>query len=106
MALARSERPHLSSLYGFLVETTVASHLKRSFGENIFYFRNAREIDFVIFENLKSSALLEVKYQAKINPHNAKVLHEHGGGIILTKNIFKVQEKILLIPVPYFLSLI
>ena len=92
--------------YGYLVEATVASHLKRFFGEQLFYYRNTREIDFVIFQNMEKAALLEVKYQARINAEDAKVLKGHGGGIILTKNSFRLQENILLIPAPYFLSLL
>ncbi len=92
--------------YAYLVENMVASHLKRCFGETIFYFRDEKEIDFVIFNHLELSALIEVKYQTRINPVNAKVLKKYGGGIVLTRETLSAQDKILFIPVAYFLALL
>ncbi len=93
---------------GYLVESIIASHLRRTFGERIFYWRNGQEIDFVIFQEEKRSALIEVKYQAKINPDNAKALVQQGGGILLTKNhlAFSPEKKTLAVPVHYFLAML
>ncbi|MDZ7291951.1 MAG: ATP-binding protein [candidate division KSB1 bacterium] len=93
---------------GYLVESVIASHLRRTFGDRIFYWRNGQEIDFVIFQQEKRSALIEVKYQAQINPDNAKALVQQGGGILLTKNqlAFSPKKKVLAIPVHYFLAML
>ncbi|MDQ7825454.1 MAG: ATP-binding protein [Candidatus Eremiobacteraeota bacterium] len=95
-----------SSYYGYMVESLVASHLRRKCGENIFFFREEKEIDFAIFEGQKNAALLEVKYQARVNPENAKMLKKHGGGIMLTRNTFASHENVLLAPAAYFLALL
>ncbi|MCI0695904.1 ATP-binding protein [candidate division KSB1 bacterium] len=93
---------------GYLVESMVASHLRRQFGERIFYWRNGQEIDFVIFQEEKRSALIEVKHQTQINPDNAKALVQQGGGLLLTRNhlAFSPEKKILAIPVHYFLAML
>jgi predicted AAA+ superfamily ATPase len=93
---------------GYIVESIVASHLRHTFGERIFYWRNGQEIDFVIFQEEKRSALIEVKYQTQISPNNAKALIQQGGGLLLTKNrlAFSSAKKILAIPVHYFLAML
>lgn len=93
---------------GYLVESMVASHLRRQFGERIFYWRNGQEIDFVVFQEEKRSALIEVKYQGQINTDNAKALVQQGGGVLLAKNhlAFSPEKKILAIPVHYFLAML
>jgi len=90
----------------YMVENIVASHLKRFFGDSIFYFRDEKEIDFVVFDHLETSALIEVKYQKRINPSHAKVLKKNGGGIVLTRETFLAQDTILFMPVAYFLALL
>jgi predicted AAA+ superfamily ATPase len=94
--------------HGYLVESIVAAHLRRKFGERVFYWRNGREIDFVIFHHEKRLALIEVKYQVKINPDNAKALAQNGGGILLTKNLLahSPEKNVLAIPVHYFLAML
>jgi len=93
---------------GYLVESMIASHLQRNFGTRIFYWRNGQEIDFVVFREEKRVALIEVKYQTKINPDNAKALVQQGGGILLTKNqfLYNSEKNVLAIPVPFFLALL
>ncbi|MDZ7359613.1 MAG: ATP-binding protein [candidate division KSB1 bacterium] len=93
---------------GYLVESVIASHLRRTFGERIFYWRNGQEIDFVVFQEEKRSALIEVKYQSQINPDNAKALVQQGGGLLLTKNqlAHSPEKKILAMPVHYFLAML
>ncbi|MGV8122548.1 MAG: ATP-binding protein [Candidatus Xenobiia bacterium LiM19] len=92
--------------YAYLLENMVAGHLKRYFGDSIFYFRDEKEIDFVIFDHMQLSALVELKYQTKINSVNGKVLKKHGGGIVLTRNTLLAQDKILFIPAVPFLALL
>jgi len=91
-----------------LIESLVASHLHPRFGARIFYWRNGQEIDFVVFREEKRAALIEVKYQNKINPDNAKALVQQGGGILLTKNqlLYNAEKNVLAIPAPYFLALL
>lgn len=91
---------------GYIVENVVASHLKRLKSSEIFYWRNGGEIDFVIYKNGKKISLIEVKYQAKINPENAKIFKKWGGGIILTRNFLHLEKNILFAPVQYFLALL
>jgi hypothetical protein len=93
---------------GYLVESMVASHLRQKFGERVFYWRNGQEIDFVIFKEEKRKALIEVQYQAQVNPDNAKALVQQGGGILLTRNQFSYtpEKKVLALPVHYFLALV
>ncbi|RLE06008.1 MAG: hypothetical protein DRI99_00815, partial [Candidatus Aminicenantes bacterium] len=81
-------------------------HLKRLKSSEIFYWRNGGEIDFVIYKNGKKRSLIEVKYQARINPENAKILKKWGGGIILTRNFLHLEKDILFAPVQYFLALL
>lgn len=92
--------------YAYLVESLVASHLRRLWRENVFYWRDGGEMDFVVFENGKRRALVEVKYQSKITSENARVLHKWGGGIVLTRNTLNLRERTLYLPVHYFLSLL
>lgn len=93
---------------GYLVESIVASHLRRIFGERVFYWRNGREIDFVVFQEEQRLALIEVRYQTQINPDSAKTLTQQGGGLLLTRNRLQyVPEKnVLAVPVHYFLALL
>jgi predicted AAA+ superfamily ATPase len=93
---------------GYLVESVVASHLRRGFGERVFYWRDGQEIDFVIFQQEERAALIEVKYQSQINPDNAKALSQQGGGILLTRQhlSYTPEKKILALPVHYFLALL
>jgi len=96
-----SEPPNL----GYLVENVVASHIKRNW-ENVFYWRNGGEIDFVIFENNKKRLLLEVKYRVKIDMEDGNVIKKWGKGILLTQRHLEKQNNLLLIPTPYFLALL
>lgn len=91
---------------GYLIETLVASHLRRLRSGEIFYFRNGGEIDFIIYQSGKKLSLIEVKYQSKINPENAKILNKWGGGIILTRNLLHLKKNTLCAPVQYFLALL
>ena len=92
-----------------LVEEIVASHLKRSF-DQVFYWRKGEEdeIDFIVFDAQQHIANIEVKYQAQINPSNAKRLRKSGGGLLLTKTTLALspQKDILALPVCYFLALL
>jgi len=90
---------------GYFVENLVASHLRRIWGEDVYYWKNGGEIDFVLFKNGEKEALVEVKYQTKVSSHNAKVLNRWGGGVMLTRSTLAVEGKVLFVPVQYFLIL-
>lgn len=94
---------------GVMVEGIVASHLIRQFGQ-VFYWRKDEEdeIDFIVYDAQQHLANIEVKYQARINPSNAKRLRKSGGGLLLTQNTLEIspQKDVLVLPVSYFLTLL
>lgn len=94
--------------WGYLVENIVAAHLRRYFGDHVFYWRNGQEIDFVVFREGKRFLLVEVKYRSRIQPQNARGLVQNGGGLLLTRDHleFFPKENVAAIPVPYLLALI
>jgi len=93
---------------GVFVEGIVASHLIRNFGQ-VFYWRKHEEdeIDFVVYDAQQHIANIEVKYQARINPSNAKRLVKSGGGLLLTQTTLGLspQKDVLALPVSYFLAM-
>ena len=93
---------------GYMVESIAASHLRRCFGDAIFYWRNGGEIDFVVFREGSREILIEVKYQRRIVPENTKALVKWGGGVLLTRNLlsFDAQRNLLALPLPYLLALL
>lgn len=84
-ALAALERSDDS---GHLVESVVAVHLRRAFGDRVFYWRpdDRREIDFVIQSQGGSVALAEAKYQARVDDSDARTIVNAGGGTLLTRD--------------------
>lgn len=91
---------------GYLIENMVASGLRRIWAENVYYWKDGGEIDFVIFKESEKTILIELKYQNKVSLEDAKTLIRWGGGIVLTKDFLAHKEKILFVPVHYFLALI
>ncbi len=51
-----------SDNYGMLLENTVYLHLRRLHKNNVFYFKDNKECDFVIFEKNKVQQLIQVCY--------------------------------------------
>ena len=90
-----------------LVESIIAAHLKRRFERNVFYWKPNHEVDFLIFREGKLHQLIEVKYQEKIRPEDARHLKKAGGGLLISKSEVKIQEgNILIIPAHMFLALL
>jgi hypothetical protein len=91
---------------GYFMENLVGAHLRRVWADNVYYWRNGGEIDFVIFEEGQKKALVELKYQSRVSSHNARVLNKWGGGIILTRDSLLCEENVIHIPLQYFLALL
>jgi len=90
---------------GIIVEGIVGTHLKRKFPNNIFYWKNSKEIDFVI---TGSGIPIEVKYKNKVSISGLRYLSKYAKEkvFVLSKNDFYSENKILIIPVYYFLLFI
>ncbi|MFQ5796535.1 MAG: ATP-binding protein [Candidatus Bipolaricaulia bacterium] len=89
------------------VEAVVASHLRRFHSNFVYYFRNRREIDFVVYREGKLTALIEVKYQDRIFPEDWRPLARSGGGLLLSRSTLDLPEDgIVVIPVAYALALL
>lgn len=73
---------------GHLVESVLAVHLRRAFGDRTFYWRpdGGNEIDFVIAPPTTTVALIEAKYQRSIGEHDTRALTRAGGGVIVTRD--------------------
>jgi uncharacterized protein len=95
---------------GHLVESVVAVHLRRAFGDRVFYWRpdERREIDFVVAPPDGPVALAEAKYQSTINESDARPLVRAGGGVILTRDQEGelVPDSVYMLPVSEFLALL
>lgn len=103
---------------GVVVEGVLFDHLTRlKFNlepgpqPRIFYWKNRKEIDFVI--NIKRTPIpIESKFTSKIAPgafdeiNNFIEEHKSPFGIIITKDYFGVKDNILLIPLWVFLLII
>jgi predicted AAA+ superfamily ATPase len=82
---------------GHLVEATVAVHLRRTFGDRVYYWRpdERRELDFVVAHASRRdrpAARGEVKYQARIDARDGQLLRRTGGGILVTRDFEGLLE--------------
>ena len=82
-----------SAEVGHLVESVLATHLTRAFGDRIFYWRTraGHELDFVIAPIGAGSAdqapaLIELKYQRQVTEHDARMLATEGGGVLVSRS--------------------
>lgn len=91
---------------GYFVESLVASHLRRTVGENTYYWRNGGEIDFIVFKEGIRKAMLEVKYQKIISSENFKILNKWGKGMVLSQDRLGQEKQNAFIPLSYFLALL
>ena len=81
-----------------LIENLVYLKLKEKY-HDIYFYREQNEIDFVV-----NDLLLEVKYQNKIIKEDYKGLIKYPyQRLLITKNTFKREADILLLPVTYFM---
>lgn len=99
---------------GRLAETICASEIIRQFEphpfqgfaelESLFYWRSnkGREIDFVVVRQNKPLPI-EVKYQERILPADISTIKRiFGRGMVITKNEFFLDEKVIGIPIYLF----
>lgn len=92
-----------------LVESIVAEHLRRAYGELCYYHRESgggSEIDFVCFDGEARRHLIEVKYRNHIRDSDVRTVASNGGGIVLSKDTLEWREEanVAVIPVVYFLA--
>lgn len=113
--LARSNSLSFTSDFGRLLENLVFLHLRRS-GKTVYYFRERRECDFVVFEQNKCTAAIQVCYE--LNRDNkdreldglteALTFFKMKKGIIVTLNQsdqFKIGDKeIVCVPAYLFFN--
>ena len=73
---------------GHLVESVVAVHLRRAFGDRVFYWRpdEKKEIDAVVDRPGVGQALAEIKYQGSVGRSDIGELLRRGGGIVLSRD--------------------
>ncbi len=95
---------------GRLVESVVAIHLRRAFGERVFYWRpdSRRELDFVVAPPNAPVGLLEVKYQQSIDERDVRRVANLGGTLLLTRQQEGdlVEGALYALPVAEFLVLL
>jgi len=80
---------------GHLVESVVLVHLRRAFGDRVFFWRDRdRELDIVVAppgapgRRASEQAMLgEVKYQRRVDEADARVLAALGGGTLVTRTL-------------------
>jgi predicted AAA+ superfamily ATPase len=74
---------------GHLVESTLLVHLRRAFGERVFFWRSTaqRELDAVVAVPSSAPTLVEVKYQRQVGERDASVLVDAGGGVLVTRDL-------------------
>ena len=101
---------------GLMAETIVHNHLKtyasnfESYRSNCFYWKNNCEIDNIISIG-KKPIPIEVKFQNEVHGEDAKGCIEFTEkysspfGILVTKNKLDFKDKMLFIPLWYFLLL-
>jgi uncharacterized protein len=78
-----------SAEVGHLVESALLVHLRRAFGERVFFWRSSgqREIDAVLAVSGAVPTLVEMKYQRQVDERDAGVLIGAGGGILVTRDL-------------------
>ena len=93
---------------GALMEAVVGSHLKRRFGPFLHYWRNAKEVDFLGFQERHLSAVVEVKYQPEPPQETLAAVSELGGGLVISAGSARLdsQRRVCVIPLPVFLALL
>ncbi len=87
-----------------IVENAVFNHLYKTQGNDVFFFRNNCEIDFLD----RSGWMVEVKYRKKVAREDFAYLSSIETGrkkVVLSMNDFIPGEDITVIPVDFYLLL-
>lgn len=91
---ASHERLENAAIRGTLVESVVADHLARHYGNALLYHRTRKgreEIDFLVSDDRRVN-YLEVKYRDGLRGEDGKWLAKYGGGILATKQTLSWHE--------------
>lgn len=94
---------------GHLVESVMALHLRRAYGDRVYYWRPdaQREIDFVWEPRQGEALLAEVKYQPKVDDADARTLARAGGGLIASRSWEgRLANGVYVLPAAELLSLL
>ena len=100
-----------SSQCGKLVEQLVCNHLFRLpedyFGDNLGFFSNKSEVDFLLLLNNEIYPI-EVKYQQSFSEFDFMPFKKLGfpKGIVITKSTLAKKDNYIAIPTPIFLSML
>jgi len=78
---------------GHIIETLVYGALRRRFGENIFYWQEEGEIDFLIHQGTKITHIFQV-VAGKLD--DEKVLNREISALSVAKGVFREAEAILI----------
>jgi len=93
---------------GHLVESIVMVHLRRAFGDHVFYWRpeKGKEIDAVVVQPGQRVGLLEVKYRQHVDRSDLEELRRAGGGLVLSRDTDGSLDdgRIYQLPVAEFLA--
>ena len=86
-----------SSEVGHLIESVLTVHLRRAFGDRVYFWRTSdgREIDVVIAARgiragdggEHGAHLVEVKYQRQVDVRDARALVTAGGGVLVSRTL-------------------
>ncbi len=80
-----------SDNYGLLLENMVFLYLRQRYKENLFYFKDKKECDFVVFENEKVTRLIQVCYNLE---EETTFRREKDGLIYAGKKLQKLEGTI------------
>ncbi|MHB1275202.1 MAG: ATP-binding protein [Candidatus Humimicrobiaceae bacterium] len=111
--------PYLKINKSSIIEGLIGAHLIRNFEqsiyqgfsniEKIFYWKSTKgkEIDFILNRSRNNIIPIEVKYQNIINPIDyITIKKSFEEGIVISKNVFSIEENIVILPSSCFLYLL
>jgi len=111
--------PYIKISKSYIVESLIGAHLIRNFEqgifqgfsniEKVFYWKSVKnkEIDFILSRSRNNILPVEVKYQNIINPiDHITIKNSFKEGIVVSKNIFSIENNIVVLPSSSFLYLL
>ncbi len=106
------EHLHKEDVYLALIENVIFSHLIKDesiedWGKRITFWRDnihKQEIDFLVNSKKKTTPIL-IRYNKEIEEKDYKMLEKNGfkKGVIISRDVLKLDEKIKIVPLAYFL---
>ena len=79
---------HFSENKGILLENTVYLHLRQKYGNNVFFYKEKTECDFIIRDKDKITELIQVSYQFE----NSETLKREIKGMENAAEYFNLKE--------------